>query len=222
MKLKHLIISLASGLGISVAASTARAEVLQFLTFTVTTYSQRDSTNNGTNTITPAPKVQTHNTAELLSILAQDKHAQGRWPSNSFPAGAKLAVGNNSFVVVAGTNTLLDVSDILSFSNGDNQIVSGKRNDSTGLSNPTTSKLQIGRLTFDDTAISGGAGLKFYLQGLVSQTESDTVPVSGVYTRTRSAKLTNGTGEGTNSSGNAFVLTGSLSATGHGKSSLAQ
>ncbi len=221
MKLKHAIISLASGLSISVAAN-AHAEVLQYLTFTVTTYTQKDSTNNGTNTITAAPKVQTHNTAELLSILARDKAAQHSWPSNSFPAGAKLAVGNDAFVVVAGTNILLNVSDILSFSNGDNEIVSGKRNDLTGLANPTTSRLQIGRLTFDDTAINGGAGLKFYLQGLLSQTESDTVPVNSVYTRTRSAKLSNGTGEGTNSGGRAFVLTGSLSATGRGKSTLAQ
>src|SRR5437667_4943725 len=112
MKLKNVIISLASGLGISVAAN-AQAEVLQYLTFTVTTFTQRDSTDNGTNTITAAPKVQTHNTAELLSILARDKAAQGAWQSNSFPAGAKLAVGNNSFVVVAGTNTLVNVSDIL-------------------------------------------------------------------------------------------------------------
>src|SRR5882724_9458247 len=110
MKLKHAIISLASGLGISVVAN-AHAEVLQYLTFTVTTYTQKDSTNNGTNTVTAAPKVQTHNTAELLSILARDEAAQGRWQSNSFPAGAKLAVGNNSFVVVAGTNILLNVSD---------------------------------------------------------------------------------------------------------------
>ena len=221
MKLKNLFISLASGLGISVAAN-AHAEVLQYLTFTVTTYTQKDSNDNGTNTITAAPKVQTHNTAELLGILARDKAAQGSWPSNSFPAGAKLAVGNNSFVVVAGTNTLVNVSDILSFSNGDNNIVSGKRNDITGRANPTTSRLQIGKLTFDDTAISGGTGLKFYLQGLVSQTESDTVPVNNVYTQTRSAKLSNGTGEGTDSSGHAFVLTGSLSATGHGKIAIPQ
>src|SRR2546427_982039 len=156
MKLKTLIISLASGLGISVAAS-AHAEVLQYLTFTVTTYTQRDSSDNGTNTVTAAPKVQTHNTAELLSILARDKAAQHSWPSNSFPAGAKLAVGNDSFVVVAGTNILVSVSDILSFTNGDNEIISGKRNDITGLARPTTSRLQIGRLTFDDTAIDGGA-----------------------------------------------------------------
>jgi len=217
MKLKHVIISLASGLSISVAAN-AHAEVLQYLTFTVTTYTQRDSSDNGTNTVTAAPKVQTHNTAELLSILARDKAAQHSWPSNSFPAGAKLAVGNDAFVVVAGTNILLNVSDILSFTNGDNEIVSGKRNDITGLANPTASRLQIGRLTFDDTAIDGSAGLKFYIQGLISQTESDTIPVNNVYTQTRSAKLSNGTGEGTNSGGRAFVLTGGLSATGRGKS----
>src|SRR5258708_15492722 len=114
MKLKNAIISLASALGISVAAN-AHEEVLKYLTFTVTTYTQRNSTDNGTNTVTAAPKVETHNTAELLSILARDKAAQHSWPSNSFPAGAKLAVGNDSFVIVAGTNILLRFSDILSF-----------------------------------------------------------------------------------------------------------
>ena len=86
MKLKNLIISLASGLGISVAVN-AHAEVLQYLTFTVTTYTQRDSADNGTNTITAAPKVQTHNTAELLSILARDKAAQAPGRATAFPPG---------------------------------------------------------------------------------------------------------------------------------------
>ena len=83
-----------------------------------------------------------------------------------------------------------------------------------------TGRLQVGRLTFDDTAINGGVGLKFYLQGLVSQVETDTVPVNNVYNRTRSAKLTNASGEGTDSGGHQFVLTGTVSATGQGKATL--
>src|SRR5437763_14634244 len=60
-------------------AGSARAEVLQYLTFNITTYSQRDINDNGTNTVAAAPKVQSHNTAESLSILARDKAAQGNW-----------------------------------------------------------------------------------------------------------------------------------------------
>jgi hypothetical protein len=40
--------------------------------------------------------------------------------------------------------------------------------------------------------------------------------MNNVYTRTRVAKLSNGTGEGTDSSGNAFVLIGTISAAGRG------
>src|SRR4051812_13725359 len=134
MKLKNLIICATTGLAFSIATN-ASAEVLQTLTFNVTTFSQRSIVDNGTNTIVATPKVQAHNTAELLKILAQDKAAQGNWLSNSFPTGAKLAAGEDRFVVIAGTNILVDVSDILSFTNGLNQIVSGKRNDLTGLAN---------------------------------------------------------------------------------------
>ena len=183
MKLKSLIIGASIGLGICLA-NNLPAEVLQNLTFTATTFSQRIILNNGTNTLAPAPKGQVHNTGEILKALAQDKFAQNSWASNSFPAGAKLAAGSDRFVVVLGTNILVDVSDILSFTNGVNRIFSGKKNNLTGLGNPTTVKLQIGRFDFDDTAIIGGTGLKFYMQGVVTQTETDTVPsVSPRYER---------------------------------------
>src|SRR6476646_9099654 len=142
MKFRNLIISIATGLGISLAVN-ASAQGLQYLTINFTTFSQRTITDNGTNTTAAAPKVQSHNTAEVLSVLAKDKAAQGNWQSNSFPSGAKLAVAENNFVVVSGTNILVDVSDILSFTNGINEIVSGRKNDSTGLSSPTTVRLQV-------------------------------------------------------------------------------
>jgi hypothetical protein len=220
MKLKNLIICASIGLGICFANNLS-AEILQNLTFTATTFSQRLILDNGTNTLSPAPKGQVHTTGDILKTLAQDKFAQNNWPSNSFPTAAKLAVGNDRFVVVLGTNVLVDVSDILSFTNGVNKIFSGKKNNLTGLSTPTTMKLQIGRLDFDDTAIIGGTGLKFYMQGLVTQTETDTVPLNGVYTQTATAKLSNGTGEGS-SGADEFVLIGTLTATARGKETLSQ
>jgi hypothetical protein len=222
MKLKNLVLSTITGLVISLAAN-ASAEVLQYLTFNITTFSQRPITYNGTNISAASPKVQSHNTAELLSTLAYDKAAQGNWQSNSFPSGAKLAVGENTFVVVLGTNVLVDVSDILSFSDGGNEIVSGRKSYQTGLSSPTTTRLQIGKLTFDDTEIQGGSGLKFYMQGVVSRIETDSIPIKGIYSHTVTSKLTSGTGEGTNTTGgSAFVLTGTITATGKGKEELAQ
>jgi hypothetical protein len=219
MKLKNLIIGTAIALGLSLSLGL-RAEVLQNLNVSITTFSQRSVLDNGTNTFAAAPKIQSHNTAEILKILAQDKAAQGNWPSNNFPTGAKLAAGDDRFVVVLGTNVLIDVSDILRSTNGINRIVSGKKNDLTGLANPATVRLQIGRLDFDDTAIAGGTGLKFYIQGLLTEAQTDTAPVAGVYTRTQTAKLSNGTGEGTTSGGDTFVLTGTITAFGRAKQTL--
>jgi hypothetical protein len=198
-----------------------RPEVLQILTFRMTTFTQGTNYDNGTNTIAAPPKVKSLNTAELLRTLAQDENAAGRWPSNSFPSTAKLAVGNpEGFRVINGTNILLEVSDIMSFSGGDNDIRSGKENDSTGLANPTTKSLRLGKITFDDTFIEGGVGLKFFIQGLLSTSETDTVPSGGVYTQTKTGRLMNGTGEGIDSDGNAFVLTGTVTVAGHGKEAL--
>jgi len=200
-------------------ATSVSADTLLYITFTATTYSQRPISDNGTNTVAAAPKVQSHNTAELLTTLAKDKAAQGNWSSNSFPAGAKLAAGNDSFVVTLGTNVLVDVSDILSFSNGEQEVFSGKTSDATGLATPSITRLRTGRLSFDDTGIVNGSGLKFYLQGVLTEKRTDSVPVNGTYTRSTSAKLSSGTGEGS-SDGIPFILTGSLIATGHGKETL--
>ena len=64
----------------------------------------------------------------------------------------------------------------------DNEIASGKQSDSTGLALPTITKRQIGRITFDDASAGLNGGLAFYLQGVLIQTTTDSVPVSGVYT----------------------------------------
>ena len=217
MKPQNIIIIILSALSLLIGVNV-RADVIQYLNFNITTFAQGATTDDGTNTVAAPPKVKHHNTADLLKVLAQDKNAQSNWPSNSFPAGAKLAVGDGGFFVAQGTNILVDVSDILNFTNGVNgvEVVSGKRADATDVSKPTTKRLQIGRITFDDTGITGGAGLKFYLQGLLSDSKTDSaVSTSNTYTETQTGRLTNGAGEGTDSDGD-FVCTGTVTATGHG------
>jgi hypothetical protein len=216
MKLKtHLIVSIAAAL--CMCAGNVRADVLQIVTISVTTFTQSSTNDNGTNTTFAPPKSKSHNTAEILKALAQDEYAAGNYLNTNFPAGAKLAAGNDSFLVVNGTNILVDVSDILKFQDiGDNvEIVSGKQSDLTGLANPTVKRLHLGQITFDDTGINGGTNLKFFIAGLVSDSETDTVPdVNGVYTVTKTGKITNGIGQGTDSDGTPFVLTGTVTVRG--------
>src|SRR3954470_22458758 len=103
------------------------ADVVQILNFSVTTYTQSPLTDDGTLTVAAAPKVSTHKTADLLQALAQDEFAANNWPSNSFPATAKLAVGNDGFFVISGTSFLVSVTNVMSFQAGENEINSGKR-----------------------------------------------------------------------------------------------
>ena len=206
-------------------ASTVHADIIEFLAINVTTFVQNSNLDNGILTITASPKIKTHNTAAILKRLAVDKFTQGSWPSNSFPVAARLAVvpaETNQFVVILGTNILVDVSDLLSFQNGDNEVTSGTLRNATGLAAPTISKRHIGRISFDDTSAGNPNGaLTFYLQGVLTQTTTDSTPVGGFYTETHMARLTNGAGEGASEIGTAneqrFVCTGTLTATGKAK-----
>jgi hypothetical protein len=162
----------------------------------LTMFVQNTNKHSGVITTTAAPRVLTYTAASLLKLLAVDENLKGRWPSNSFPQGASLVMAGNGFVVVSGDHTLLDVSDLLSLSLGVTDIASGAHNDATGLASHSEKQLAIIRITFDDTSVIGGANFKFYLQGLLTQTVTDTTPVSGVYLESRTMKLTNGAGEG--------------------------
>ena len=215
MKLNRYFIPLLT-MSLLGSLSAVRADILQTLTISVTTFTQQPINDNGTNNTAAAPKAQSHSTADLLKTLAKDANIAYGWPSNSFPSTAKLAVGNDGFVVINGTNVLVNVNGILSFENMSTNIVSGKMSDITGLANTSTKELQIGKITFDDTAIVGGGNLKFWIQGLITNTRTDTVPnaSSSVYSETHTGKMTNGAGAGTDSDGSDFVLTGTVSVTG--------
>jgi hypothetical protein len=213
VKLKALLTTLAAVAACS--TGTLRAGVLQAVTITVTTYTQNSSNDNGTATTAGNPIVKTYNTQAILNLLALDKQAQGEWNSSVFPAGSKLAANDGWFVVDRANNVLADVSDIISVSDGANEILSGKQNDATLLASPSLKKMAIAALAFDDTAIAGGNNVSFYLQGLSTKTTTDTTPTSaGVYTETQTIKVTGAAGEGTWSDGTPFVCSGNVTTTG--------
>ena len=86
------------------------------ITINLTIFPQSTGNYNGAVTTTAPPKPLTYAMKDILNVLAFDENIAGNWPSNSFPKTAKLAVAGNNFIVVIGTNVLLNVSDIMSLS----------------------------------------------------------------------------------------------------------
>ncbi|MES1180248.1 MAG: LamG domain-containing protein [Verrucomicrobiota bacterium] len=186
------------------------------ISLNLTLYKQNTSRDNGATTITASPKTLKYATKDILKVLASDKFAQGYWPSNSFPKSAQLATDGKNFLVVKGTNILADVSDIMSLDFGNKEITSGTQDDVTGLAHKSEKKLQILNVTFDDSQVTGGNQLKFYLQGFLSETVSDTAPANGIYVETITGSMTDGTGEGSSTNVD-FVCKGSATITGKTK-----
>ena len=181
---------------------------------TALTFSKQSGSNVvGTVATTASPTQVKLASKDLLAMLALDEYLQGNWPSNSFPAKATLALAGHRFVVVNGTNLLLNVSDLLSLEYGDPQVTSGKRNTVTGLASTSAQKLQLASIEFDDTAINGGNNLHFYLYGILKLTTTDTVPVNGIYTETQAIGKTTVVGDGFVDEV-PFTCTGTFSATG--------
>jgi hypothetical protein len=227
MKLQKTILLFTAALSALTGVSAQAKDIVQTVTISLMTIPQNSGTSTATTTNIPPAKASVHSMPEFLSRLAQDEFAEGNWASNSFPAGAALAVvpsqGNNAdFAVIRGTNILVDVSDIISFGSDNIEIVSGAQNLQTGLASPSTKKVHLGELSFDDSqAPNPNGSLTFTLQGIFTETTVDTAPKNGVYTETRTAKMTSGTGDGTSPSG-PFVCTGTVSATGKAALSIPQ
>ncbi len=170
------------------------------------------NSRNGQTRSYANPLVQSINTKNLLDRLALDKLMQGLYANSSFPGGSKLALAGNQFVVVGKNNDfIVDVSDILSFSAGQNDILSGKVDTTTGLASHSTTELSIVTLAFDDTFIVGGSDLNFTVLGLDTTRTNDSTPNSstGKYNENTSDNISNATGEG-QSGGTPFVITGTV------------
>ncbi len=221
MKLTNIIAITALLLG----AANVRADV--GLTITLNARITAQNTNSFTNPITQsvtvrAPVTRNFTTFELLRRLAVDETLAGRWTNNTFPPGSRLVTTNNLFLVVRGTNVLADVSDIISFNGGDNNIVSGSF-DTNGLARPfPQNKIHIARITFDDTTINANDGLQFYLQGLMTETTVDTAPTrAGFFNEVHIANMPSAAGEGHSGVGSSdtrqIVISGSALAVGNGR-----
>ena len=217
MKLIKLLFTVGFG---SIAIQNASAgQILQTVSLTVTSISQNtNATSDGTFTNVPAPVVSTHTTGEFLARLAEDEFLENNWPSNSFPAGARLAIVPNNedafFGVVLGTNVLVNVSDIINFDSDSIQVVAGSQNLQTGLAHPMTKQIHLGSISFDDRGIGNPDGsLRFSLQGIITETTVDSAPRNGFYTEVQTAKMTSGAGDGRRANV-PFVCTGSVLVTG--------
>lgn len=212
--MKKLIIPLVASLCVlAVSSAKAQSATTNFVTFVATTYTQGPTNDSGTiTTLGPTAKA-THPTVQLLQEV-------GQVTGNSFSASAKLALiashdSEPQFAVIDGANFVW-VSNIMSFSFGDNRIKSGTQSDTTV--QRSTTELQLITFNYDDTGVGGN--LRFFLTGLGTIAESDTAPVNGTTTETLKGKITSMTGEG-ESIGNGqgdgpFVASGGMVVTGKG------
>lgn len=169
------------------------------------------NSQNGSVRVFDKPIMQTINTKNLLDRLALDKQAQQLYNSSSFPNGSKLALAAGKFVVVRGNNDfIVDVSDIITFTSGTNDILSGTTNNITGLADSKTTELVLVSLNFDDTFITGGSNLHFFAQGIDTVKTQDSQPGNnGNYNERTSDNVKDAAGEG-QSGGTPFVITGSI------------
>jgi hypothetical protein len=181
------------------------------LTITV----QGSTTDDGTSTVYGKPTVMKLDTKTLLQRLAVDENLEGNYGSSTFPSKARLVLMNNAFLVVDRTGaTLVDVSDLLSFSQGNIQVVSGKQNDASGAGSSTD--LYIGTIVFNDSGVAGCGGINISVSGRFSEKQTISNPdKTGNQTESLSASSSDLVGEGA-INGIDAVVTGSVSISGKG------
>jgi hypothetical protein len=182
--------------------------------FSITLSEQSENTYKNGITTTANPTSVHLATTNILSALALDESLESNWPSNSFPRGSTLAVASGRFVVIQGTNFLVDVSDILTLNEYQPQITYGKITNATALALPSTYQVQIANVSFNDMSIGGGRNLQLYLGGVLTKIRTDTTPTRRKYMETQTLSLLSGAGNGySNGYDVSFICTGSFLAT---------
>lgn len=176
-------------------------------------------TNAVSGAVTTRPAIRRLlTTADVLRVLGNDAAMTGRITGTNFAVGSRLVFTNNTFVVFSGADTI-DVGDIITFETGTNQIFAGTT-DTNGLARPVRTIIEIGRITFNDTAINTTNGLVFYLQGQTTETTIDTAASTstGNFREARTLVLTQGTGEGAENVGSgddrAIIVAGNVTTRG--------
>lgn len=200
-------------------SSQAQTSITNFISFKLTAQYAGDDSSSGVITTVPLGSLKISN-KEILSFLASDYNAAGLYPSTNFPTGAKLAIIDGYFYVLAADNSpILSVSDTLWMDDSAEGVEYGKFNDVTKLSAPSSTELYRIKFAFDDTSIVGGNDLSFQMWGLARSSYNDSTPDSntGVYSETQKHTVTSIVGDG-HKDGGIFVITGT--ATASGKASL--
>ena len=194
--------------------------------FTIASVAQTQGETNVTNSVVTIqePTFRQIATRDLLTLLAQDKRAQGIFSGTNFPEGASLVVistgvetggGPADFQVLDQNGRFLfDVSNFVSLTVGTNIVTSGSINKNTGLLNPTLNGQSMTIFEYDDLGLPGGNGLEFFLIGLMTRTVTDLQPNSmGVLEQIQASSMPNGQGTGT-FQGIPLVISGSINLNG--------
>lgn len=187
--------------------------------------STNSTTNPRTGTVTVSPAIQrSFSSINLLNRLAVDENLAGNFDQTSFPRGSRIVATNGTIVVMSGADVLVDVSNILSVQFGDNSIFSGGT-DTNGLARPSQTKIHLASVSFDDTSINTTDGLRFFMEGIMTERRSDSTPNnSGVFTETQSVSMPSSAGEGTTGVGSGderqIIVSGSVFGNGRGTQTL--
>ncbi len=180
------------------------------LTISAIAESQQPTNAQSNGSTIPNPLKSRVDNKQILVWLAQDEYTEGNYGAPVFPAGTQLAIDGPDILVEDQTGAVLvNASDIFYLQDGTNNVFSGKLRPDNAAYNPTGKELHYFRLNFDDTAVPGGVGLQFNLQGLMTTTFNDTKPAAYTFNRTATGKAPNAAGDG-NLNGVPCVLTGSI------------
>jgi hypothetical protein len=219
-KLKTLmLLATMAGLWMALPETLRAQEVLEKVSFSATVYEQNtNEVSTATTTTTKAPIKESVSTANLLKQLAEDEAFEGNLASATLPSGAVLNFNTSSggFEIDKGTNVIVDVSDILTWTvSGQNDITSGSYStNGAGMAPYNQTDYYLVTLAYNDSSATGV--LTFSLTGLATVVQKATNPNvrTGNYTQSYSISFQDGTGEGMNQNGPLVVTGATLTASG--------
>jgi len=177
-------------------SSTIHAQVITNLVTVSATYIfQNDTVTKGAVTTTPPPLKGLFTTKNLIAQMAESY-------TGIHPDGAVLqAVVSDTtndpivFQVKNKNGTIINVSDVVQFTGGANQVSSDTYNSKTRKSSGTS--YYVTTLSYDDTALNTTNGLQFSYSGLIKASYTS-IPTKGVglYVENQATVQVGAVGEG--------------------------
>ncbi|HWD20409.1 MAG TPA: hypothetical protein VHB20_14130 [Verrucomicrobiae bacterium] len=210
----------AAGIAVTLTASASvQAQVSENVAISLVGLESGATNDNGTTTTIRTPARLVLTTRELLRHLAADENRAGHYDATNFPAGAVLTYNGTFSVHDRKGNLLVDVSDVLTLSFGQQIIRWGNGRDTGGAPFSHASR-QLVTLNYDSTG-SGGT-TKFSVTGMGSFADVAGRPNSRGNAREVASFRASVVGEGVDSSGAGVVLSGGIEAAGAATLSTAQ